>query len=142
MTQKALNFVVNGMLNSEEEATTARIAFILANSGESVIDGFTDGFVVGAKVVDLKKVTDFICSANSDKTIDKNSVAVRFVRDGLTMQMSTSFEYNIYRKVGGKDYEYSAKKDKVYTEADTKVTTQVREVTALKEIPGVELEIL
>lgn len=142
MTQKALNFVVNGMLNSEEEATTARIAFILANSGESVIDGFTDGFVVGAKIVDIKKVTDFICSMNSEKSIDKDSITVTFVRDGMRMRMNTSFKFNIYRKVGGKDYEYSTKKDQVYTEADTKATTQVHEVTALEEIPGVELEIL
>lgn len=142
MTKKALNFVVNGMLSNEPEIARERIAYMLSMASDAVIDGFTDGFVLGTRIYDLEAFNTFVEKQNENKEI--------ILFEGTNFENSTAGEsylrvrivYAIYRKKDGKDYDYKLKMEGDYCVPGERKDVISIPVNANSIIPGVELHIL
>jgi hypothetical protein len=141
MTQKALNFVVSGMLNSEREITEKRIAYILSTLlPNDAVDGFTDGFVVGVKWDDAL-VFDYARSINKSKVLNKLN-KITLVHDGLVPQLSVEMERTVWHKPGTESWKISVKKTDEDMEETIVDYTESIPLYPDCNIPGVTLEIL
>lgn len=142
MTQKALGFVVNGMLNNEREVAEKRIAFILSQLDESIIDGFTDGLVNSISVVDESALLEYVRRCNKSKLI--TSIVKTDVRKDSCLKMRVDVTCNriVYDKPNGKTWETADKKDEEHT-----VRTEVQWTDTIylypdSNIPGLQFTIL
>lgn len=142
MTQKALGFVVNGMLNNEREVAEKRIAFILSQLDESIIDGFTDGFVNSISVVDESALLEYVRGRNKSKLI--TSIVKTDIRKDSCLKMRVDVMCNriVYGKPNGKTWETADKKDEEHT-----VRTEVQWTDTIylypdSNIPGLQFTIL
>lgn len=142
MTQKALGFVVSGMLNNERETAEKRIAFILSQLDESIIDGFTDGFVNSISVVDEGALLEYVRGRNKSKLI--TSIVKTEIRkdSGFKICVDVICQRIVYGKPDGKTWETADKKDEEHT-----VRTEVQWTDTIylypdSEIPGLQFTIL
>lgn len=142
MTQKALNFIVSGMLNSEREVAEKRIAYILSRIDDNtVIDGFTDGFVTTVTIEDEQKLFSHVCGLNKFKTFTRLK-AYTIKQEGFYTFIDVECERIVYSKPGGKTWETNDKKEGEYTERTTVSFTQRIRIYPGCEIPGVSYTIL
>lgn len=143
MTQKALNFIVSGMLNSEREVAEKRIAYILSRIDDNtVIDGFTDGFVTAVTIEDKHKLFSYVCGLNKSKTLAGLKGATVRLEDGFYIYVDVECERIVYGKPNGKRWETNDKKEGEYTERTTVSFTQRIRIYPGCEIPGVSYTIL
>lgn len=143
MTQKALKFVVSGMLNSEREITEERIAFILNMLPEHMLDGFTDGFVMNAIVNDPSALLEFVKQRNERKVLT-SLLRTKFspaTKEGVAT-LEVECERIVYNKENGKDWEAKDAKTDEYCIKQVKTYTERIELFGYRIIPGVELAIL
>lgn len=142
MTQKALNFIVSGMLNNEREVAEKRIAFILANiEDDTVIDGFTDGFVNSVTIEDKQRLFLHVCNIDKSKVFaGLKNVTVK--EDGLYVYVDVECDRVVYAKPNGKSWETNNKKEGEYTERVVQSYTQRIRIYPGCEVPGVSYTIL
>ena len=141
MTQKALDFVVSGMLASEREVAERRIAFILAKHDESVIDGFTDGFINSVKVTNYTELFEYVKTRNKSKQLTEIIKAESKI-DGFDVYVNVECKRIVYGKPNGKSWETSDKQDNVYTVKTDTTYTDTIQLHPGYEIPGVSYTIL
>jgi hypothetical protein len=142
MTQKALRFVVSGMLNDEREITEERVAFILNMLPEHVLDGFTDGFVMNATVNDPSALLEFVKRNNKGKVLT-SLLRTNFspaTKDG-SATLEVECERVVYLKEGGKDWDTRDTKSDEYCVKQVKTYTDNIALFGFSIIPGVELAI-
>lgn len=142
MTQKALKFVVSGMLNNEREITEERVAFILNMLPEHMLDGFTDGFVMNANVNDPSALLEFVRQRNKGKTLT-SLLRTNFspvTKDNMPT-LTVECERVVYNKEGGKDWEAKDAKTDEYCVKQVKTYTECIGLFSYSIIPGVELAI-
>lgn len=143
MTQKALRFVVSGMLNSEREITEERIAFVLGMLPQHVLDGFTDGFVTNAIVYDPIALLEFVTERNKGKTLTSLRQANFSPAFGdAPSTLNVECERVVYNKEGGKDWDTKDAKTDEYCIKQTKIYQERIELFGYSVIPGVELATL
>lgn len=143
MTQKALKFVVSGMLNNERKITEERVAFILNMLPQHVLDGFTDGFVMNAVVNDPSALLEFVKQRNKRKTLTSLLQANFSPASGDTPStLNVECERVVYTKEGGKDWDTRDTKDDEYCIKQVKTYQERIELFGYDNIPGVELAIL
>lgn len=143
MTQKALRFVVSGMLNSEREITEERVAFILNMLPEHMLDGFTDGFVMNATVNDPSALLEFVKQCNKGKILTsllRTNFSPATANDSATLEVEC--ERVVYLKEGGKDWDTRDAKSDEYCIKQVKTYTESIRLFDYSNIPGVELAIL
>lgn len=143
MTQKALRFVVSGMLNSEREITEERFAFVLNMLPEHMLDGFTDGFVMNATVNDPSALLEFVKQRNKGKVFTsllRADFSPVTANDSTTLKVEC--ERVVYLKEGGKDWDTRDTKSDEYCIKQVKTYTDRIELFSYSVIPGVELAIL
>ena len=143
MTQKALKFVVSGMLNNEREITEERVAFILNMLPEHMLDGFTDGFVMNAVVNDPSALLEFVKQRNKGKVFTSLLQANFLPASGDNPStLNVECERIVYNKEGGKDWEARDTKNDEYCIKQVKTYTERIELFGYSNIPGVEIAIL
>lgn len=143
MTQKALKFVVSGMLNSEREITEERVAFVLSMLPQHVLDGFTDGFVTNATVYDPIALLEFITQRNKGKTFTSLLQANFSPASGdVPSMLNVECERVVYNKEGGKDWDTRDAKTNEYCVKQVKIYQERIELFGYSNVPGVELTIL
>lgn len=143
MTQKALRFVVSGMLNNEREITEERVAFILNMMPEHVLDGFTDGFVTNAIVNDPSALLEFVKQRNKGKVFTSLLKANFSPASGAEPStLNVECERIVYTKEGGKDWDTRDTKDGEYCVKQVKTYQDHIELSGNNTIPGVEIVIL
>lgn len=143
MTQKALKFVVSGMLNSESEITEERIAFVLSMLPQHVLDGFTDGFVTNATVYDPIALLEFVTQRNKGKTfISLLQVNFSPASGDVPPMLNVECERVVYNKEGGKDWEARDAKTNEYCVKQVRIYQEHIELFGYSTIPGVELTTL
>lgn len=143
MTQKALKFVVSGMLNNEREITEERVAFILNMLPQHVLDGFTDGFVMNATVNDPSALLEFVKQRNKGKTLTSLLQANFSLASGdIPSTLNVECERVVYTKEGGKDWDTRDTKNDEYCIKQVKTYQEHIELFGYDNIPGVELAIL
>lgn len=143
MTQKALRFVVSGMLNNEREITEERVAFILNMLPEYMLDGFTDGFVMNATVNDPSALMEFVKQRNKGKVLTsllRTNFSPATANDPATLEVEC--ERVVYLKEGGKDWDTRDTKSDEYCIKQVKTYTDNIALFGFSIIPGVELAIL
>lgn len=141
MTQKALGFVVSGMLSSEREVTEKRIAFILAKLDESVIDGFTDGFINSVKVTNYTELFEYVKTRNKSKQLTEIiSAEPKF--NGFDVYVNVECKRTVYGKPNGKSWETSDKADEEHTVKSETTYTDTVHLYPGCDIPGVSYTIL
>lgn len=143
MTQKALRFVVSGMLNSERENTEKRVAFILNMLPEHMLDGFTDGFVIHADVNDPSALLEFVKQRNKGKVLTsllRTDFSPANRESAATLNVEC--ERVVYLKEGGKDWDTRDTKSDEYCVKQVKTYTERIELFGYSGIPGVEFAIL
>lgn len=143
MTQKALNFVVSGMLATEKEVAEKRIAFILAKHDESVVDGFTDGFINSVKVTNYQALFEYVKGRNKSKQLT-TIIEAEPKFNGFDVCVNVTCKRIVYGKPNGKSWETSDKADEEHT-----VKTETTYVDTIHlypdsnlQIPGVAFTIL
>lgn len=142
MTQKALNFIVSGMLYTEKELAEKRIAYILATiQDDTVVDGFTDGFVDSITIEDKKELFLYVCELNKSKVFTGMKNAT-IERDGFYAYVDVECERVVYGKPNGKSWETNNKKEGEYTERVVQSYTQRVRIYPGCKIPGVSYTIL
>ena len=115
MTQKALRFIVSGMLNNEREIAEERVAFILNMLPEHALDGFTDGFVTNATVNDPSALLEFVKQRNKGKVLTSLLQAKFSPADqGAPSTLNVECERVVYTKEGGKDWDTRDTKNDEY----------------------------
>lgn len=143
MTQKALRFVVSGMLNNEREITEERVAFILNMMPEHVLDGFTDGFVMNATVNDPSALLEFVKQRNKGKVFTSLLKANFSPASGAEPStLNVECERIVYTKEGGNDWDTRNTKDGEYCVKQVKTYQDHIELSGNDTIPGVEIAIL
>lgn len=143
MTQKALRFVVSGMLDSEREITEERFAFILNVLPEHMLDGFTDGFVMNATVNDPSALLEYVKQSNKGKVLTsllRTNFSPATKESAATLEVEC--ERVVYLKEGGKDWDTRDAKSDEYCIKQVKPYTMQIELFGYSIIPGVELAIL
>lgn len=141
MTQKALNFVVSGMLATEREVTERRIAFILATLDESVIDGFTDGFINSVKVTNYTELFEYVKTRNKSKQLTEIIKAEPKI-DRFDVYVNVECKRIVYGKPNGKSWETADKPDDEHTVKTETTYTDTVHIYPGCEIPGVSYTIL
>lgn len=143
MTQKALRFVVSGMLNNEREITEERVAFILNMLPQHVLDEFTDGFVTNAVVNDPSALLEFVKQRNKGKVFTSLLQANFSPASGdVPSALNVECERIVYTKEGGKDWDSRDTKNDEYCIKQVKTYQERIELFGYSNIPGVELAIL
>ena len=143
MTQKALKFVVSGMLNNEREITEERVAFILNMLPEHALDGFTDGFVVNATVNDPSTLLEFVKQRNKGKVFTSLLQANFSPASGdVPSALNVECERVVYIKENGKDWDTRDTKNDEYCVKQVKTYQERIELFGYSNIPGVEIAIL
>lgn len=143
MTQKALRFVVSGMLNSEREITEERVALVLNMLPEHMLDGFTDGFVMNADVNDPSALLEFVKQRNKGKVLTsllRTNFSPATANGSATLEVEC--ERVVYLKEGGKDWDTRDTKSNEYCIKQVKTYTESIGLFGYINIPGVELAIL
>lgn len=143
MTQKALRFVVSGMLNSEREITEERVALVLNMLPEHMLDGFTDGFVMNANVNDPSALLEFVKQHNKGKVLTsllRTNFSLATADSSATLEVEC--ERVVYLKEGGKDWDTRDAKSDEYCIKQVKTYTESIGLFGYSNIPGVELAIL
>lgn len=143
MTQKALRFVVSGMLNNEREITEERVAFILNMLPQHVLDGFTDGFVMNAVVNDPSALLEFVKQRNKGKVLTSLLQANFLPASGDNPPtLNVECERVVYIKEGGKEWDTRDTKNDEYCVKQIKTYQERIELSGNNTIPGVEIAIL
>lgn len=143
MTQKALRFVVSGMLDNEREITEERVAFILNLLPPFIVDGLTDGFVMNATVNDPSALLTFIKQRNKGKVLTSLLQAKFSPADqGAPSTLNVECERVVYTKEGGKDWDTRDTKDDEYCIKQIKTHRECIDLLGCDTIPGVEIAIL
>ena len=146
MTQKALNFVVNGMLTTEREITEKRIAHMfikLADRfGGIVVDQFTDGFVTDAVVLDENSVLEFVRARNEKKHLERITNWKFTYEDTFRPKLVVTCERTAYFPVNGRTWDSANEPDDEHTECRVVDYSENIYLYPDSVIPGVQLYIL
>lgn len=104
MNEKAIKYVINGMLNDSREIFVKRLAFILAALEPNVLNMLVNGVPVRADV-DLTKFTK-----------SKNARDAKCFADTTGVQVEYTYDEVRYRKPGTDDNWGRCSKNEEYTE--------------------------
>lgn len=140
MTQKALNFVVNGMLTTEREITEKRIAHILSQMPTEIVDGFTDGFVVEIEV-NHSDLANFMITKYPERQFVEFLTPAVEIRD-MRAKVTVRAKVVKWKNPNGSDWDMKYTKDEKYTEKRVETYTEVIEVYPDSRIPGIKQTIL
>lgn len=141
MTAKALGFVVSGMLNSEREVAEKRIAHILAQHDESVVNGFTDGFINSVKITGYPALFEYVKNRNKSKQLTE-IIGAEPKFSGFDVYVNVECKRIVYGKPNGKSWETSDKADEEHTVKSETTYTDTVHIYPGCDVPGVSYTIL